>query len=193
MHRSTCVIIPYICAIISRSGLPWIASSNAGMLTGLVGSALAMPALRVAGPYLAMVTIAFSFIVEHAAVEWEALTGGASGLMNIPTPVTFGYVFGDRDISLLVVSVTAIVVFLFSRLRESSWGLGMRAIRDSEVAGQSLGLNTVAIRTMAFTLSAIAAGLAGAIYSSLANFVSPSSFSFHQSIMFLLVVIMAGT
>ena len=57
---------------------------------GLVGLLLALPALRVSGPYLAMVTIAFAFIVQHGATEWRGLTGGANGLMNIKTPALFG-------------------------------------------------------------------------------------------------------
>jgi ABC-type branched-subunit amino acid transport system ATPase component/ABC-type branched-subunit amino acid transport system permease subunit len=194
-HGGFYAIGAYTCAIITTTvGTSfWLAMPVAGIVSGLVGTALAIPALRVRGPYLAMVTVAFSFIIEHSAVEWKTLTGGANGLMNIPTPSIFGYVFNERAVGLLVVFVTAAMIFLFSRLSRSPWGLAMRAIRDSEVAGQSLGLNAVAIRTMAFTLSAVAAGLAGALFSPLTNFISPGSFSFYQSIMFLLVVIIGGS
>jgi len=170
----------------------WAALAVAAALTGLVGTALALPALRVAGPYLAMVTIAFGFIVEHGATEWRGLTGGANGLMNIPPPAVGGYLLGERALAMLVLGLTAIVVVLFARLARSPWGLAMRAVRDSEVAAGSIGLNSVVVRTAAFTLSAIVTGVAGAFFSPLTSFVSPGSFSFMQSILFLFAVIVGG-
>jgi ABC-type branched-subunit amino acid transport system permease subunit len=170
----------------------WLALLLACGLAGLVGALLALPALRVTGPYLAMVTIAFGFIVEHGTVEWRALTGGANGLMNIPLPTAGSYAFSERDVTLLVVGLTALVLWLFWRLSRSPWGLALRAVRDAEVAAQSLGLNALVLRTVAFILSAMAAGLAGALFAPLTAFVSPSAFSFVQSMLFLLVVIVGG-
>jgi branched-chain amino acid transport system ATP-binding protein len=170
----------------------WLALPVAVLLAGLIGTALALPALRVTGPYLAMVTIAFGFIIEHGAVEWRGLTGGANGLMNIPHPSAFGYLFDDRDVAALIVGCTTVVLWLFWRLSVSPWGLALRAVRDAEVAAQSLGLNPLVLRTVAFTLSAAAAGLAGALFSPLTTFTSPSAFPFVQSILFLLVVIIGG-
>lgn len=170
----------------------WLALPLAVLLAGLIGTVLALPALRVTGPYLAMVTIAFGFIIEHGAVEWRGLTGGASGLMNIALPSAFGYLFDDRDVAALIVGCGAIVLWLFWRLSVSPWGLALRAVRDAEVAAQSLGLNPLVLRTVAFTLSAAAAGLAGALFAPLTTFVSPSAFPFVQSILFLLVVIIGG-
>ena len=170
----------------------WLALPVAVLLAGLIGTVLALPALRVTGPYLAMVTIAFGFIIEHGAVEWRGLTGGANGLMNIPLPSAFGYLFDDRDVAALIVGCAAIVLWLFWRLSLSPWGLALRAVRDAEVAAQSLGLNPLVLRTVAFTLSAAAAGLAGALFAPLTTFVSPSAFPFVQSILFLLVVIIGG-
>ena len=69
----------------------WLALPMAGLIAGMAGALLAIPALRVRGPYLAMVTIAFGFIVEQGAAEWGALTGGWNGLLGIPTPSLFGY------------------------------------------------------------------------------------------------------
>jgi branched-chain amino acid transport system ATP-binding protein/branched-chain amino acid transport system permease protein len=170
----------------------WLALPLAVLLAGLIGTVLALPTLRVTGPYLAMVTIAFGFIIEHGAVEWRGLTGGASGLMNIPPLSAFGYLFDDRDVAALIVGCGAIVLWLFWRLSASPWGLALRAVRDAEVAAQSLGLNPLVLRTVAFTLSAAAAGLAGALFAPLTTFVSPSAFPFVQSILFLLVVIIGG-
>ncbi|MCP4329248.1 MAG: ATP-binding cassette domain-containing protein [Alphaproteobacteria bacterium] len=170
----------------------WLALPLAGIVAGAAGTLLAIPALRVRGPYLAMITIAFAFVVEQGAAEWKDVTGGWNGIMFIPMPDAFGHEFVERDIALLVLALTVVSVFLFARLRPSTWGMAMRAVRDSETAGQSLGLNPVAIRTVAFTLSAVIAGVAGAVFASITAFISPESFPFLQSILFLLVAIIGG-
>ncbi len=171
----------------------WLAMPIAIVLAGAVGVALALPALRVAGPYLAMVTIAFGFIIENGAIEWRSLTGGANGMMNLPTPAILGYEFQTRDVALLAIVAATLVLLAFRRLDGSAWGRAMRAIRASEVAGQSLGLDPVKVRIVAFGLSAAATGLAGALFAPLSGFLSPSGFGFYQSILFLLVVIIGGS
>ena len=171
----------------------WIAWPLAGLAAGIAGTLLAIPALRVSGPYLAMVTIAFGFVVEQGAAEWKGLTGGWNGIMSIPSPEAFGYVFDEQGIALLVAGLATLAFFLFARLKASAWGMAMRAARDSEVAAQSLGLNLIVVRTVAFTLSAVLAGLAGAIFAPITAFISPESFPFFQSILFLLVVMIGGT
>ena len=171
----------------------WPAFLLAGAAAGAAGVLLAIPALRVTGPYLAMVTIAFGFVVEQGAAEWKAVTGGWNGIMNIPAPGVFGYAFDERGIALFVVAFTTVALVLFARLKASPWGLAMRAVSDSEIAGQSLGLNLISIRTTAFALSAVLAGLAGAVFASMTNFISPESFPFFQSILFLLVVMIGGS
>ena len=170
----------------------WVALPLAGLTAGVAGTLLAIPALRVRGPYLAMITIAFAFVVEQGAAEWKEVTGGWNGIMFIPMPRVADYTFIERDVAFMVAALTVLTVFLFARLTASSWGKAMRAVRDSEVAGQSLGLNPVLVRTAAFGLSAVTAGLAGAIFASLSSFISPESFPFLQSIMFLLVAIIGG-
>jgi branched-chain amino acid transport system ATP-binding protein len=194
-HAGFYAIGAYTCAILTTNhGISfWLAFPAAGILAGLVGTVLALPALRVRGPYLAMITIAFGFIVEHGSIEWRGLTGGANGLMGIPKPSAFGYEFDERGVALLIIAVTAISVLLFARLAKSRWGLALRAVKDSEVAAESLGLSVVAIHTMAFTLSAVFTGLAGALFAPLTSFVSPGSFPFFLSIEFLLVVIVGGS
>jgi ABC-type branched-subunit amino acid transport system ATPase component/ABC-type branched-subunit amino acid transport system permease subunit len=170
----------------------WLALPLAVALSALVGGLLALPALRVRGPYLAMVTIAFGFLVENGAAEWRGLTGGQNGIMGVPRPEAFGAAFGERGVALLAIALCAILVFGFWRLARSSWGSAMRAVKDSEVAAESVGLNPVAIKALAFALSAACAGLAGALFAPLSGFVTPSTFAFLQSILFVLVVIVGG-
>src|SRR5438105_7157550 len=97
----------------------WLALPVTAALAGIVGVALALPALRVAGPYLAMVTIAFGFIVENGAIEWRGLTGGANGMMNIPPPAMGALAFDTRHIALLAVGVTVAVLLAFRQLSRS--------------------------------------------------------------------------
>ena len=166
----------------------WLALPAAALLSGLVGALLALPALRVRGPYLAMVTIAFGFIVENVAVEWRGLTGGQNGIMGIARPGGFS----ERGIAIGGIVLAAIVTLAFWRLSLSRWGAAMRAVRDAETAAESIGLSPVAIKTAAFVISAACAGIAGALFAPLSGFVTPSTFAFSQSILFVLVVIVGG-
>ncbi len=170
----------------------WVALPLAAAVAGVAGALLAIPALRVRGPYLAMVTIAFGFIVEQGAVEWSDLTGGWNGLIGIPTPSLAGHNFAEREIAVFVILLTALAICLFARLEASPWGKAMRAVRDSEVASQSIGLDPTVIRTVAFAISAAVAGFAGGIFAAMSDFISPESFPFFQSILFLLVVMIGG-
>ena len=170
----------------------WIALPLAGVVAGLAGAVLAIPALRVRGPYLAMVTIAFGFVVEQGAAEWGGLTGGWNGLLGIPTPSLFGFSFEERAIAFLALGLTVLSLFLYARLSASPWGKAMRAVRDSETASLSIGLDPMLLRTSAFAISAVAAGIAGGVFASMTNFISPESFPFFQSILFLLVVMIGG-
>jgi ABC-type branched-subunit amino acid transport system ATPase component/ABC-type branched-subunit amino acid transport system permease subunit len=170
----------------------WLALPAAIALSALIGALLALPALRVRGPYLAMVTIAFGFVIENAAAEWRGLTGGQNGIMGVPSPHMFGTSLGERGIALLSIALCACTLFGFARLARSAWGAAMRAVKDSEIAAESIGLNPVAVKALAFTLSAACAGLAGGLFAPLSGFVTPSSFAFLQSILFVLVVIVGG-
>jgi ABC-type branched-subunit amino acid transport system ATPase component/ABC-type branched-subunit amino acid transport system permease subunit len=170
----------------------WLALPLAIALSAAVGGLLALPALRVRGPYLAMITIAFGFVVENGAAEWRGLTGGQNGIMGVPPLKAFGVAFGERGVALLAIALCGLLVIGFWRLQRSAWGSAMRAVKDSEVAAESVGLNPVAIKALAFALSAACAGLAGALFAPLSGFVTPSTFAFLQSILFVLVVIVGG-
>ncbi len=111
----------------------WPALVVAGVVAGAAGTLLAIPALRVRGPYLAMVTIAFGFVVEHGAAEWQGLTGGWNGLSGIPGPSLFGHDIGERGIAYLTLALTVLATAAFARLSSSVWGNAMRAVRDFRI------------------------------------------------------------
>ena len=177
---------------VSLKASPWLALPVAVLAAAAVGALLALPALRVKGPYLAMITIAFGFVVENGASEWKEVTGGQNGIMGVPTLEAFGTPFGERGIALAAIALCALLTLGFARLARSPWGAAMRAVKDSETAAESIGLNPVAVKALAFALSAACAGLAGALFAPLSGFVTPSTFAFLQSILFVLVVIIGG-
>jgi ABC-type branched-subunit amino acid transport system permease subunit len=171
-HAAFYAIGAYTCAILTTR-LEW----SFWLAFPLAGALLALPALRVRGPYLAMVTIAFGFVVEQSAAELRDLTGGWNGIMNIPRPALLGATLDEAGIAVASIVLVAVLVLLFARLEASRWGLAMRATRDAEVASQSIGLDLVRVRAAAFVLSAVLAGLAGALFAVLNNFISPESFT----------------
>jgi branched-chain amino acid transport system ATP-binding protein len=192
-HVGFYAIGAYTVAILTLKGISfWIALPLAGLISGAIGLLLSLPALRVTGPYLAMVTIAFAFIVQHLSIEWRELTGGSNGLMSLPPPSIEGLVFTEREIALLAIAVAGASMLLFYRLAGSAWGKAMVAVRDAEIAARSIGLNPVSVKAAAFMLSAMFAGFAGGIFASLLAFVAPDSFPFSQSILFLLACVVGG-
>ncbi|MCC8977422.1 branched-chain amino acid ABC transporter ATP-binding protein/permease [Bradyrhizobium acaciae] len=179
--------------LMEKAGWPYLAATaGAIVLVSIVGGLLAMPALRVRGPYLAMVTIAFGFIVEHVTIEWRDLTGGGNGLMLSAPPSVFGYALSERSLAIAGIVLVFAGLILFERLKRSGWGYAMRAARDTEVATRSLGIDLVHVRAVAFVISAAAMALAGALFAPLQGYISPSSFPFLQSVLLLFAVMVGG-
>ncbi len=179
--------------VAARAGLsPWLALPLAAVLGVAVGAVLGLASLRVSGPYLAMVTIAFGIIVEHGLIEWDALTGGFGGIADIPRPR-----LGGLELTLpryyYVVGLAVLASLALARnLARSPWGRALVGVRDSELAAESLGLSPYLVRTVAFTLGAAFAAVGGCLYAFLAGFVSPDSFTLQTSILFLLIVLFGG-
>ncbi|MFB9269518.1 ATP-binding cassette domain-containing protein [Bradyrhizobium erythrophlei] len=179
--------------LMEKAGWPYLAATaGAIVLVSIVGGLLAMPALRVRGPYLAMVTIAFGFIVEHVTIEWRDLTGGGNGLVLSTPPTVFGYALSERSLAIAGIVLVFAGLILFARLKRSGWGYAMRAARDTEVATRSLGIDLVHVRAVAFVISAAAMALAGALFAPLQGYISPSSFPFLQSVLLLFGVMVGG-
>ncbi len=186
-HAGFYAIGAYTAALLSvRAGWnPWIAVLVAILLSALVGAGVAGAALRVSGPYLAMVTIAFGIIVEGILVEWVSVTGGPGGVFNIPKPSLFRYYW-------IVMGAAALALWLARNLRRSAWGRAFLAVRGSDVAAESLGLSAYYVRIVAFTVSAGFAGAAGGMFAFLNGYVSPDSFTLQTSILFLLALLFGG-
>src|ERR1700738_2333050 len=171
----------------TKAGLGfWEALPLAVMMVVVISALLSIPALRVPGPYLAMVTIAFGFIVESVSIEWRDLTGGSSGLTGIAAP------FNTGGTALLACGFCVLALVAFHTFARSPLGLAMQATASAPAAARSIGISALPVRTVAFVLAASTAGLAGGLQAALTGFIAPSSFPFSQCILFLLVVVLGG-
>ena len=168
------------------------ASLAAALISGLFGILLAYPTVRVRGVYLAVVTIAFGLIVENVAIEWQSLTGGTTGLSGIPAPNVLGFPLTGYAFYGVLAATLLTVTLLTYHLKWSAYGRAMLAVSQSETAARSLGVNVTAIRTLAFVVAAMTAGIAGSFYAFLNAYISPDIFTFSESVRFLLMVILGG-
>jgi ABC-type branched-subunit amino acid transport system ATPase component/ABC-type branched-subunit amino acid transport system permease subunit len=186
-HAGFYAIGAYAAAVLTtRAGWSaWAAILVAILLAALVGAGVAGAALRVTGPYLAMVTIAFGIIVEGILVEWVSVTGGPGGIFNIPKPSLHAFYW-------VIMGGAAVSLWLVANLRRSAWGRAFLAVKGSDVAAESLGLSAYYVRIMAFTVSAGFAGAAGGLFALLNGYVSPDSFTLQTSILFLLALLFGG-
>jgi branched-chain amino acid transport system permease protein len=161
-------------------------------VTALMGLLLAYPTVRVRGVYLAVITIAFGLIVQNIAIEWRDVTGGTLGISNVPR-IDLGFgPLSTQGLYFLFAAITFVGFLLHHNVMASRYGRAMQAVAQSETAARALGIDPTAKRVLAFMISAVYAGLAGALYAYLNRYVNPDTFSFGDSIRFLLMVILGG-
>jgi branched-chain amino acid transport system permease protein len=184
----------YTTAIATKSGLPWIATPFLASAVVMAASlALGLPTLRLRTYYLAMTTIGFGEIVRLIIVHWEPVTGGTSGLRAIPGISLFGLSLqGQIQHYYLLIAALALAALVAARIRQSSLGRAMIATRDSEIAAEQSGVDTIRTKLLAFMIGAVYAGLAGCLYASSIRFISPDSFSGTQAILLMTMLIVGG-
>src|SRR5215813_10565397 len=174
-------------------GLPWVVSvAMAAVAAAAAGVLVGLPALRMAGVYLTIATLAFALIIQEVFNRWESVTGGLKG-KPVAKAVIFGLPFGGRvAFYFLCLAVLGGALWLTANLLRSPVGRAWVAIRDSEIAAQAMGVNLAAFKTMAFSYSAAVMGLAGALFAHQIGFLAPDIFSVLLSIQFLLMVVVGG-
>lgn len=163
------------------------------VLPALVAAVIGKPTLKLKEHYLALATLAVGLLIHILFNEGGELTGGPSGLTGIPYLKIGGLVF-NRDYKFYyLIGVLVLLVFLGVRnLDRSRVGRALRAIRDSEVAAEANGINSVVLKLQAFIFSAFLAGLGGGIYAYYVTFISPAPFNFNMSIQFVLMAVIGG-
>src|SRR6185295_18089189 len=174
-------------------GMPWVLSvALAAALTAAAGVLVGLPALRMTGVYLTIATLAFALIIQEVFARWEPVTGGLKG-RPVDKPVVFGVKMGgDVAFYFLCLVFLAGGIWLTANLLRSPTGRAWVAIRDSEIAAQSMGVNLAVYKTMAFAYSAGLMGLGGALFAHKIGFMAPDIFSVLLSIQLLLMVVVGG-
>lgn len=192
-HGAFMAIGAYTNTYLITKGVPFLVSFPvAGIVAMLAGIAVAIPANRMTGIYLAIATLAFSQIVEQLIIRWESVTRGFQGL-PVPPPELLGHTLSRPwEFYYLCLFVLVVIVFAAINLTRSPTGRAMVAIRDSEISAQSLGVNLVQYKTIAFALSAGITGLGGALLAHKMRFISPDAFNILLSIQLLLMVVVGG-
>jgi branched-chain amino acid transport system permease protein len=169
----------------------WATLPAAIAITAAFGALLALPALRVTGPYLAMVTLAFGTIIQILINEMSFLTEGPLGI-KISKPSLFGVQLGEREFFWLVAVLLVLSLIFVHRVLRSHLGRAFEALRGSPVASDCMGVSVYRYKVYAFVISAGLAGLAGALYAYSEQYISPNTYNFELTVMFLLAVIMGG-
>jgi branched-chain amino acid transport system permease protein len=174
--------------------LPFLVALLLGVLVaGLLGAVLGASTLKLAGHYLAMVTISFQQILTLVLTNWIGLTNGPDGIRNIPRPTLFGISLQDSDRYLgLCLAVLYGVGFFVWWLKGTKLGLGMQAVRDNELAAEVVGVDTYRVKVTAFCLSALLGGLGGGLFAGGFGYISPDQFSFAESVVLLTMVLLGG-
>jgi branched-chain amino acid transport system permease protein len=193
----------------------WACLPVAGMLAASFGILLGFPVLRLRGDYLAIVTLGFGEMIRIILINWTSLTNGPNGISGIPRPTLFGLDFGreatsgsatfheffgiaysplNRVIFLyyLVLLLALVTNFFTLRIRRLPLGRAWEALREDEIACRALGINPTNTKLSAFAIGAMFGGFAGTFFAARQTFVSPESFTFHESAIILAIVVLGG-
>ena len=193
-HAAFFGIGAYTLAIMLKAGLSfWLGLPMAAFGCFVVGLALGFPALRVQTIYLAFATLGFNTAIWLVMRNEEWLTGGTFGINNIARPEAFGVSFdGNLAYYYLVLGVALLLAFLLLGLLRSPWGKAFTALRDNPIRAESLGVDIRNYTLLSFAIGAAYAGIAGALFASLVQFIDPSPFNVEASIMMYLMVVVGG-
>ncbi len=164
----------------------------AGIFTGIVGFLLGIPILRLKGFYIAMATLAFGVVVSEIILQWSSLTNGDDGF-QVPIARIAGFSF-DSDFKLyyLIFFVTIILIVLAKNLTNGYIGRAFIALRESETAAQTIGVDLAKYKTIAFAISAFYTGVAGGLFAYLITYLSPDAFTIELSIDFIAMIVIGG-
>ena len=154
----------------------------AGLLAAVFGILIGIPALRLKGDYLAIITLGFGEIIRIAVINLSGITGGTPGLLNIPKHSGFFVTY-----ACLILCIVVVYMVMHSRQ-----GRAILSIRGNEIAAESCGIDLSSFKVFAFALSAFFAGVAGAVYAGYMGSLFPKNFEFMTSINILVMVVLGG-
>jgi branched-chain amino acid transport system permease protein len=185
----------YCLAIVMKAGLSfWLGLPVSAVLCFFVGLGLGFPALRVQTIYLAFATLGFNVAIWLVMRNEEWLTGGTAGINDIGRPTLFGLSLeGNLAYYYLILAVASLLAALLWGLLRSPWGKAFTALRDNPIRAESLGVHVQAYTLLAFAIGAAYAGVAGALFASLVQFIEPTPFHVGASFTMYLMVVVGGS
>ncbi len=161
------------------------------LIAAFFGFILGLPALRLEGPYLAIATLGFGMAITQVIGRWQVF-GGRMGLETPDLSIGPFVIDTDRQLYFVIVTIAFLLILAARNLMKTRVGRAFIAIRDSDIAAETMGVNLTLYKTLAFAVSAFYAGVAGGLMAFLLGFINPSSFNFILSIYFLAFVIVGG-
>lgn len=178
--------------LMTQAGIPFpLALVLAGLAAAVLGVLMGFPALRLEGPFLAVVTLGFGLAVTQIIGRWPLL-GGRMGLQVPPLTIGPVTVAGDRALFAVIAPLTVLLAIAARNLTVTRIGRAFRAIRDSDIAAEAMGINLARYQTLAFGISAFYAGVAGGLMAFVLRFLSPEQFTFVLSVLFLAMITVGG-
>jgi branched-chain amino acid transport system permease protein len=193
-HAAFLAIGAYTAAYLQQYNVPFpVYFLVAGVLTGVVGAMVGFPALRLQGIYLVIATISFAFIIEEILARWESVTHGNEG-MRVKALQFLGTAVSRDSPSFyfLCLAVLTLTIVGTLNLLRSPTGRAFVAIRDSETAARSMGVNVSLYKVKSFAISAAITGFAGVLFAHKLSFISPEMFTLQLSIEFIIVILIGG-
>ena len=185
----------YVASLLAlNSGVSfWLGILAAAFVCAACGAIIGIPAMKLSGPYLVLATVGFGEIIRLVILNWTPVTKGAAGLTGIPLPSLFGYrITSEPDFYYLILVIVIIGTYIAWRLAHSKVGRTFAAIREDELAAESMGVPVNSYKVAAFIISAVYAGVAGSIYGAFAGVASPDNFTFDDSVAFLCMSVVGG-
>jgi branched-chain amino acid transport system permease protein len=194
-HGAFYAVGAYMTAIMMRDGMPVIVAILASFaVTWALGLLVGIPALRLRGIYLALVTIALAIVTPPLIKRFGSVTGGSQGLLvDKPSAPAATGLANDQWLYLITLVVVVITFVVGHNLVSGRVGRALRGVKDNELVARSMGVNLAVYKTLTFAISAGLAGIAGAMFTVVVGFVSPESFTFLLSISLVAAMVVGGT
>jgi branched-chain amino acid transport system permease protein len=171
---------------------PWIGIPLSALLSGVAGYGLGLLTLRLGGHYLALATLGLTAIVQAVLIHWEALTGGALGLAVAPLKIGDLGVTSGRALFYVAIPV-AFVMFLFAaNILRSRIGRAFSALRQSEVAAYTAGVNVLHYKSLAFGLSGVFGAVGGGLQALQTTYLDPHAFGIIESVLLVAIIVVGG-
>lgn len=171
----------------------WQAVPLTMLITAGIAFILGLPTLKIKGFYLALMSTGFIIVVSDVLKNWTSITNGVWGLSGVPRPYVFGAKVGSNmGFFYLGLIIAGLLALLAIMIEDSRFGRAFKVIRDDELAGEVLEIDALKIKLLAFVLCGVYTGVAGSLFASFQQFISPEIFTFNYNSLFMCMLVVGG-